>query len=209
MPTSKKQIKSNRQNAKKSTGPRTNEGKEIASRNATKHGLYARDLIINSPHLKESKKDFYHLVKSLCDDFLPVGDFEKYLVEKIANALWRSRRAPRAEAATINRQIRKMIFVTLSDPDTTPEEQNRDDEDKILEYSLPFRPSMMKILHYERRLDLQLSRSYALLICLQSRRKSDMVENIKAGKLKYGGTNPAPDNENDANDLKEILKISD
>ena len=38
------QINANRKNAKKSTGPRTPEGKERSSKNALKHGLLARGL---------------------------------------------------------------------------------------------------------------------------------------------------------------------
>ena len=40
------QIQANRLNAQKSTGPRTAEGKERASQNAVKHGLLAREAVI-------------------------------------------------------------------------------------------------------------------------------------------------------------------
>jgi hypothetical protein len=40
------QIKANQQNAQKSTGPRTAEGKAAVSRNAVKHGLFASDPVI-------------------------------------------------------------------------------------------------------------------------------------------------------------------
>ena len=36
-----KQIKANRQNAQKSTGPKTSDGKAVVSQNAVKHGLFA------------------------------------------------------------------------------------------------------------------------------------------------------------------------
>jgi hypothetical protein len=39
------QIKANRQNAQKSTGPKTDEGKAAASQNAVKHGLFAESVI--------------------------------------------------------------------------------------------------------------------------------------------------------------------
>lgn len=41
-----KQIQANRNNAKKSTGPRTEKGKARVSQNALKHGLLARDAIL-------------------------------------------------------------------------------------------------------------------------------------------------------------------
>jgi hypothetical protein len=40
------QIKANRQNARKSTGPKTAEGKATASKNAVKHGLFAAEAVI-------------------------------------------------------------------------------------------------------------------------------------------------------------------
>ena len=41
-----KQIQANRNNAKKSTGPRTEQGKAASSQNALKHGLLARDAVL-------------------------------------------------------------------------------------------------------------------------------------------------------------------
>ena len=40
------QIRANRLNAQKSTGPRTAEGKAAASQNAAKHGLLAEQVVI-------------------------------------------------------------------------------------------------------------------------------------------------------------------
>jgi hypothetical protein len=40
---SAKQYEANRKNAKKSTGPRTPEGKAASSKNALKHGIFAKD----------------------------------------------------------------------------------------------------------------------------------------------------------------------
>ena len=41
------QISANRQNAEKSTGPRTDEGKAVVSQNAVKHGLFAIKTVVN------------------------------------------------------------------------------------------------------------------------------------------------------------------
>jgi len=57
MPTNRKQLITNRKNAQNSTGPRTPFGKRAASRNATRHGLYSRDTVINSANLKESQSE--------------------------------------------------------------------------------------------------------------------------------------------------------
>jgi hypothetical protein len=43
---SEKQVLANQQNALKSTGPKTDEGKAIAARNSLKHGLLAKEVVI-------------------------------------------------------------------------------------------------------------------------------------------------------------------
>ena len=42
----KRQIAANRRNARKSTGPRTPDGKAQSSRNAVRHGILARNLML-------------------------------------------------------------------------------------------------------------------------------------------------------------------
>ena len=92
--TTNKQIASNRENAKKSTGPRTDEGKQRSSQNALKHGVYAVESVIPG----EDPADF----DKLCDEFgqryLPDGPYERSLVRQMADAEWRMRRIMRLEA---------------------------------------------------------------------------------------------------------------
>ena len=45
--STKAQIKANQQNAQKSTGPQTAQGKAVVSQNAVKHGLFAAEAVIN------------------------------------------------------------------------------------------------------------------------------------------------------------------
>ena len=44
--TSVKQIEANRRNALRSTGPKTEDGKQRASQNAVRHGLTAETVIV-------------------------------------------------------------------------------------------------------------------------------------------------------------------
>ena len=88
------QVNANRQNAKKSTGPRTAEGKAASSRNGLKHGLCANKHIL----LDEDPEEFLFLLQDLLDRFRPVGPGEEKLVLRIVNDQWRLDRALPAEA---------------------------------------------------------------------------------------------------------------
>jgi hypothetical protein len=92
--TSEKQIEANRRNARKSSGPRTPEGKDRASNNAVKHGLLSQDVLIRG----EDGAALRELSKRLREDLKPVGELEDLLVDRIVAAHWRLRRLGRVEA---------------------------------------------------------------------------------------------------------------
>src|SRR5215213_3873498 len=77
--TSKKQIQANKQNALKSTGPKTPEGKASARLNATKHGLLSQEALLPG----EDEEALKELAERLRAELQPVGEMESLLVEKI------------------------------------------------------------------------------------------------------------------------------
>ena len=93
--TSEKQRKANRQNAKKSTGPRTEDGKAHTSQNALKHGLLARDAVLPG----EDPAVFDRHFRDFEDTIEPQNALEFALVRQIADAEWRLRRLARIETA--------------------------------------------------------------------------------------------------------------
>ena len=107
MPTNA-QIKANRKNAKKSTGPRTEEGKSRVAKNALKHGLLARDTVLPG----EDPADFDRQLSALEADIQPANSLEFELVRQIADAQWRMRRLTRLEtgflAAAVDDQRRHL-----------------------------------------------------------------------------------------------------
>ncbi len=102
------QILANRNNSKKSTGPKTDEGKAVASKNAVKHGLFAAEAVITGEDPAEYQA--YH------DQFLaelaPVGMVESMMAERIVSLAWRLRRAERMQ----NQSIEDMIERTVTNP---------------------------------------------------------------------------------------------
>ena len=97
----KAQIKANRENAKKSTGPRTEEGKARVSLNALKHGLLARDAVLP----EEDPAEFDRQFRDLEHDLRPENPLEFELVRQIADAQWRMRRLVRIETAFLSGAI--------------------------------------------------------------------------------------------------------
>jgi len=97
------QIDANRENAKKSTGPRTNAGKAASSRNRLLHGLRANKHIL----LDEDPEDFVILLHDHFDRFHPVGDGEEMLVMRIAADQWRLDRAFPMEAGIFRKCLMK------------------------------------------------------------------------------------------------------
>src|SRR5690348_16081572 len=93
------QIAANRRNALKSTGPRTAAGKAVSSRNALRHGLRARSVVVPG----EDPGDFLRFRAELRSALAPRDGREEVLAETVVHAAWRLRRAWRAEAALFKR----------------------------------------------------------------------------------------------------------
>jgi len=108
---SQKRIEANRRNARLSTGPRSPRGKLVVSKNAIKHGLLARHVVVLDDCAGEKKEDFETLLSQLWEHHIPLGAMEEILVEKIAVLLWRHARVLRAE----NGEIRKRVSSAKSD----------------------------------------------------------------------------------------------
>jgi hypothetical protein len=94
-------IDANRKNAKRSTGPRTERGKSIARFNAVTLGLFAKHVVIPICDGYKPEKEFQSLLDGLHQEFQPLGLYEEWLVVKIAECMWRLRRATRCESGSV------------------------------------------------------------------------------------------------------------
>lgn len=98
---SERKLKANRENAQKSTGPKTVMGKVLSRRNATKHGLFARQFMDFFAH-GEDPQELGELLHGLRNDYQPVGRAEDLEVQRIALCWWKLKRVWRHENA-VNR----------------------------------------------------------------------------------------------------------
>ena len=92
------QIQANRENAKKSTGPRTPEGKARVSKNALKHGLLAQDSVIPG----EDPAEFDRHLTTYQDTYFPRNCVEKEIVRQGSSGGVRGR-SPNSDTAQQDR----------------------------------------------------------------------------------------------------------
>jgi hypothetical protein len=98
--TSLRQIDANRRNARKSTGPTSEEGKHRSRRNAVRHGLTAETII----EVLEDPADYKAFELSVTADFNAQTAVERELVLRLASLLWRLRRATAIETGLLQMQ---------------------------------------------------------------------------------------------------------
>jgi len=92
--TSEKKAQANRQNALKSTGPKTPEGKDALRLNAIKHGLLCQEVLLPGA----DEEALRELSEHLWTELKPVGEMENLQVDRIIASHWRLRRLGRVEA---------------------------------------------------------------------------------------------------------------
>jgi hypothetical protein len=157
--TSPAQIAANRRNAQKSTGPKTDAGKEAVSHNALKHGLRAQDVVCTD----ESSREYEAFAASLIADLAPADNIEEQLAQRIVTCTWRLLRMVNAEATMFD------SWRMDEDDALAPTESS---------YSRRFENSnagMSALSRYEASLDRSLNRAYALLDRRQARRRGGPV----------------------------------
>jgi hypothetical protein len=86
--TSLRQFEANRRNAARSTGPRTEEGKQASRRNALRHGLTAETVLEGL----EDSEDYRGFEAAIIADYDAQTAVERELVLRLASLLWRLRR---------------------------------------------------------------------------------------------------------------------
>ena len=97
-PISRKRIRANRRNAKKSTGPKTAEGKRIVSRNALVHGLRSQHFPL-LPY--EDSAEYREFEEAMERDCYPQGVLQRQVVHQITQISWKLRRMPGIEASLL------------------------------------------------------------------------------------------------------------
>jgi hypothetical protein len=182
-----KQIKANRQNAKKSTGPKTAEGKAAVSQNALKHGLFTGSIITG-----EDPAEFAAFHDNMLADLAPAGAVETMLAERVVNLWWRLRRAERMQ----NEAIEDMIEDQVTNPSAVRSRKSHCSYEGLEPGDPRFEPEHLalgriastdwsctrildKMLLYERRIESSLNRAMKELKRFQVVRRIEWQEAVK------------------------------
>ena len=102
-----KQFAANRQNAQKSTGPKTPEGRAAVRLNGVKHGLTAETIVLKG----ESQADFTNMLESFEAEHDPITPTEEALVVQLALANWRLRRLYHQEAGFYTSELKILASI--------------------------------------------------------------------------------------------------
>jgi hypothetical protein len=105
-----KQIEANRANARKSTGPATEEGKQRSRCNAVRHGLTAETVIGSL----EDAEDYKAFEAAITADYDAQSAVERELVLRLASLLWRLRRATALETGLFDIQAEQPDVFNLA-----------------------------------------------------------------------------------------------
>jgi hypothetical protein len=103
--TSFRQIEANRRNARLSTGPVTEEGKQKSRQNAVRHGLTAETVI----DALEDAEDYAAFEMAITADYDAQSAVERELVLRLASLLWRLRRATAIESGLFKIQAKHLL----------------------------------------------------------------------------------------------------
>ena len=177
--TTPRQLHANRQNALKSTGPKTPEGKSTVAQNGIKHGLTSSQNLIKG----ESQAEFDLHSEQLYKEHDPVGSMETHLVERIITLIWRLKRVIRAQTAALNslhyshknKDRRLGAILKRNKPDSPPPPDHEFGEVTVKDtanYKV-----IDNLLLQERRLENSLFRTIAELERKQMIRKIEIINN--------------------------------
>jgi hypothetical protein len=129
---SARKLAANRQNALRSTGPRTPRGKTFSRRNALRHGLFV-SRITDFEALGENPDEYDDLLNGLWEHYQPVGRAEEIEVERIAVCCWRLKRVWRYENAVNLAARRDFVNRELKEQYEYCDERDKEEEAVILQ----------------------------------------------------------------------------
>ena len=116
MATSEARIQANRQNAAKSTGPKTIEGKEASRRNSLKHGMTGQGIVL----LEGDAAEVARRADVFAAELMAVGEVGQIVAQRAALNSVRMERGADRQAAALTLRIRQ-VEAEFTPPDGVDE----------------------------------------------------------------------------------------
>jgi len=161
------QTNANRENAKKSTGPRTSAGKTISSRNSLKHGMTSGKFLPPDADPNE----FFQLLDAFRERFQPFDEVENALVERMVAAEFRMRSVRYLDAGLFNYQ---------AEANPMPDKFNNQGRINSLAWAFNYDAatsnSFSKVVRYEAHLQREFSRALREIYLVQDERRARQAE---------------------------------
>ena len=162
-----KQIEANRANARKSTGPKTAEGKDASSRNAIRHGLTSTRTLVGN----EDRSEYQQLRDKLYAGYAPANPQEEVLVDRLVSAAWRTLRTRQMEQTLANMSIGEWQAKRKHDHPHTAE---TDTEALVISM---VEDDLWRLMH---RYDTQISKDFFRTLSALQRLQNDRRKNERA-----------------------------
>jgi len=167
-PISEARLRANRENAKKSTGPRTDEGKQRSRQNAAQHHFTAQVIPLPEQELELLNDCF----RQFTDQYSPVGYQEMNLVHMLAHTQYRLHRLAYAE-----HQLFALGPIAPGDPSNSGIGVAACDAAGLAEMLRRSRDPIATLSTYEQRLMRQYERMLKALLEIQADRKAEERKN--------------------------------
>src|ERR1700675_4895336 len=153
----------NKVNAQKSTGPRTEAGKQRAKLNALRHGLTGQTIVLPT----EDQSAYQRHSQSLLDECQPKGAIETQLVQSLLDTSWQLNRAAAVETNLFSLGITEMEDRIRA---------NHPEAEDALAMAMAYREhnrAFANISIYRQRLTREFERTLVLLRQIQAERRKN------------------------------------
>ena len=145
-------------------GPKTEQGKEISSKNSFKHGLTAKGFVND-----EEKTEYESMNDGLLEEYLPVGVIELMLVNDLAMIRIKLNRFKEVEAALFIKS-RNQATVTTPLAFLLDEDDEQEPDEILVNAALPPKSEFDRLYRYQTSLENQFTKKLSQLIQLQEMR---------------------------------------
>jgi hypothetical protein len=162
-----KQLAANLQNAQKSPGPITPEGKFISSHNAVKTGLTGQTVLLKT----DDATAYQAHLQRFNEKFTPATDDERALVQDVADTEWRLLRIVPLEASILAVGRRALAHLYQDEADPTTRESLIEGE-----VAITYRKDLSNLALQATRLGRHLEKVTSKLDALQTARKAKTAE---------------------------------